>query len=216
MLTHDYAFISNTPDDLHCFQAVLRMAWQGLLAEPLSATEADRMTAFKQGKQTWPFRGMLALADAGASVQNIEDFDPACFLIDPRAEMLRQMHGNAESVDYAIKVADPARELDVIRQLIDHPRVAWTIHPPSVDELLYEVHRPGTAVICNVNYRALAGSDGYSGHFVLVEPGSHSDSLTLQDPGLPPSAGQVVTIEAFTTAWLSPDPGIANIISASV
>src|ERR1035441_10682024 len=98
MLSHTYSFVGNTDDDLHCFQAVIRMAWEGLKGEALTLEEGDRLTDFTPGLQTWPFAGILAFADSGAVVRNVENFDPNRFVVNPASEILRQSGGDEEFV----------------------------------------------------------------------------------------------------------------------
>src|SRR6266849_7594117 len=95
MLEHPINFVGNETDDLHCFQACIRMACQGLSGESLSLEDADRMTGFEPGRQTWPFVGMLSLAEARYDVRSIEDFNPKHFITDPEAE-IRRHAGDAE------------------------------------------------------------------------------------------------------------------------
>jgi hypothetical protein len=214
MLTNPYPFISNSADDLHCFQSTLRMAWEGLFGAPLPASEADRLSNFKEGLQTWPFAGMLALAEEGAHVVNVEDFDPVLFLSDPAAEIRRQGGDDEESVAHIFGVSDVEAELPIVEQCLSHPRVVFERRVPLYEDLVAAASASQTAVICNLNYRVLAGRPGYNGHFVLIEKAT-ADSVLLQDPGLPPLADHEVDAELFEKAWAGSEGAVANLIVAS-
>ena len=190
------------------------MAWEGLFGEPLSADEADSLTQFQPDQQTWPWRGMLALAEKGAQVTNIENIDAETFVDDPAAALLKQLNGDRATVDHILSVADVTRETGVVRDLLRHPSVSLLARTPTPDDLLSEIASPNTAVICNVNYRALVAEEGYNGHFVLVDRVSDGHVI-LQDPGLPPLDSHKVPLPQFVAAWQSPDPGLANILSAA-
>jgi hypothetical protein len=214
MLNYAYTFVPNEADDLHCLQSAIRMVWEGLFGEPLSAAEAELLTNFRAGRQTWPFAAMLALADAGATVTNVEDFDPKLFMTDPAAELRRQSNGNEELVTHILQVSDADSEVEMVKRCLENPRVAFDARSPGFIDLIGAVRAQGTAVICNVNYRALVNQPGYNGHFVLVESADQG-AVVLQDPGLPPLKAHKVEAETFVSAWASPDPGLANMIVCS-
>lgn len=214
MLAHTYHFVPNEPDDLHCYQSALRMVWEALFGTRIGREDAERITNFKSGMQTWPFAGMLALADAGASVVNVEDFDPDLFIADPAAEIRRQSHGDEDVVQHILKVSDAGAEAELVRRCLDHPRIKFEQRRPSLPDLEQAVSTPATAVICNVNYRALVGREGYNGHFVLVDA-VEGGRLRIQDPGLPPLRDHIVNEKTFLSAWGTEDDGLPNMIVCS-
>jgi hypothetical protein len=214
MLNYHYTFVPNETDDLHCLQSTIRMVWEGLFGEPLTLTDAEKLTNFRAGQQTWPFAAMLAMADAGATVTNVEDFDPRLFIRDPAAELRRQCNQNEELVLHILQVSDADAEVQIVKRCLEHPRVEFDARPPSLTDLIEAVSNQGTAVICNVNYRALVNQSGYNGHFVLVESADQR-TVRLQDPGLPPLEAHEVEAATFLNAWTLPDPKLANMIVCS-
>lgn len=211
MLKHDFRFVANESDDEHCFQSSVRMAWEGLRGVSLSREKAEELTGFEPGRQTWPFQGMLALAEAGLVVNSVEDFDPGAFVRNPRTEILRQC-GDPAILEHVDANSDIDSQSELVRQCLAHSRISFETRVPSLENLRQGVERPATAVICNVNYRALAGEDGYNGHFVLVT--SVDDAhVALENPGLPPIQHQVVSHETFVSSWAAPSPSLANFIS---
>lgn len=215
-LRFDYTFVPNDADDLHCLQAVVRMLWQGLFGDELSARNADRVTNFKSGLQTWPFAAMLALADRGTFVSNVEDFDVKQFVADPTAELRRQCRGNEEVVQHILKVSDTQAEIEMARRCLEHPSIRFDQRVPNFDDLARTACSQATGVICNINYRAMVGEPGYNGHFILVDSIGDDDDVRIQDPGLPPLADHVVDKETFVRAWGGPDSGLPNMIVFSV
>lgn len=207
ILKYPARFVPNEVDDLHCFQACVRMAWEGLRGKELPLDEAERMTGFRPGMQTWPFAGMLAFAQAGHMVRSIEDFYPERFVADPIDEIKRQADDD-EVAEHVLSVTTVEREVALVKECLDHPNIRFEPRIPTFDEVREECQQPGTAVICNVNYMALAGRPGYTGHFVLLE--EINGKVKLQNPGLPPLEHQEVSVERFLSAWREPSPTLAN------
>jgi hypothetical protein len=55
-------FFANTPDDTHCFQAVIRGILKYFLPDrKFSWEELDRMSAQKPGMATWPQQMLINL-----------------------------------------------------------------------------------------------------------------------------------------------------------
>jgi hypothetical protein len=214
MLSHAYTFIPNDPDDLHCLQSTVRMGWEGLFGTALSHDEAERVTNFEPGRQTWPFAAMLAVGDAGAYVVNVEDFDTENFIADPATELRRQT-GDEAVVEHILAVSDAGAEVEIVKACLAHPKVRFENRQPGLPDLIAATQAPSTAVICNVNYRALVGRPGYNGHFVLVDSAS-PEAVAFQDPGLPPLKNHKVDAQTFLAAWAPPVSNMANMIACSI
>lgn len=187
------------------------MVWEGLFGRPLGETEAEALTNFRPELQTWPFRGMLALAEAGAEVRNIENFDPQKFIADPFKELLRQSGDDHDTVEHIGSVSDVEAEIPIVEACLRHPRILFECRTPDIAELSRLATAEDTGIICNVNYRTLVGRDGYNGHFVIVDEVTDSD-VRLQDPGLPPLEGHRVSRDTFNQAW----GDLPNIIACSI
>ena len=213
MLTRPITFIPNEPDDLHCLQASVRMAWQGLTGSELSAEEAERLTGFVSAQQSWPFAAMLGLAERGLWIHYVEDFDPHGFTGDPESEIRRQS-GDEEVVRHILEVSDVQQERARVQRCVEHPRITFDRRVPTLDDLGAAVNRQATGIICNVNYKALVGDDGYTGHFVLVDR-IVEEGLRLQNPGLPPIPCQLVDIDRFCGAWKHPKETMGNALIVS-
>lgn len=171
------------------------------------------MTGFVAGQQSWPFAGMLSLAGAGHRVRSIEDFDPRGFIENPAAEIRRQT-GDDGITTHVLEVSDVEQQRKLVEECLASPNIAFDARIPDISDIRTATANPGTAVICNVNYLALAGKPGYNGHFVLIERFSGS-SLRLQNPGLPPLENQDVPLNHFLKAWRGPENSLANLLIAS-
>lgn len=211
MLSHPVTFVPNDEDNLHCFQASVRMAWQGLTGNEIGPAEAEELTGFEPGSQSWSFAGMLALANEGFELRSIEDFSPQRFADDPRSEIVRQT-GDAGIADHIYEVSDVERQKELARECVASSNITFEERIPTYAELREIVAQPSVAVICNVNYRALVGENGYNGHFVLVTS-ADEHSVGLHNPGLPPIESQRVSAERFLSSWSLPNPSMANVLA---
>lgn len=200
-------FCANTPDGKRCYQAVVKMVLQTFRPALDGSWQAlDRITAKLDDGGTWPFAGMVWLADNGFEVRNIELMDNERFAREGRAyldEFFGRHAAEIESqTDYASEQAQARRFVET---------VDCEIRMPGIEDLR-SLLLDGYLAICNVNSRALNGRDGYSGHFVVVK-GFDADALLLHDPGPPPRADRRVALADFDKAWAFPDDKARNLIA---
>lgn len=210
MVTLTHSFVPNSADNLHCLQASFAMAWQRVTGSELAPDEAERMTGFIPGRDTWPHAAMLAAAQAGLAVRYVENFDPEAFVEDADAELMRSLQDRA-FVDEIVATSDIAREQELLRRCLRQPNIEFVINEPSVLDLKALVETPDSAVICNVNSRALDGIAGFRAHFVLVREVNPANAVVIDNPGLPPHPDQHVTPETFSAAWAA-KPGHPNLL----
>lgn len=195
-----YEYVQNKTDDLHCFQSCFRMVWHALTGSPMGSDEADGVTGFVDGENTWAFEGMLHLAHSGLDVKLFEDFDPEGFAADPRAELMRQL-GSAEEVDYEFKTSDVGKQADLVGQCLLEQRIEFVRRAPTIEDLRAEANKVDQAVIAQVNNAPLIGKPGYFGHFVVVKS-VDEDTVLLDNPTASiPMNDQTVAIETFVEAW---------------
>jgi hypothetical protein len=209
MTRFPFAFAPNSPDELHCVQCTFRMAAQALTGELLTMDEVERLTGFEEGRESWPFASMLAFAEMGLTVTNTEAFDPDLFVRDPR-EALWQQLGDEEVVARQFEVSDVYAQVEILKNCLAHPRIEFRNRAPKPSDLQAQLEGDAVLMVM-LNIRALHGREGYAGHNVLVHDGTDS-TLTFEDPGPPPMAGQRVPLEDFVRAWQSPTEGMANIV----
>lgn len=210
MKAYDYSFVANDADDLHCFQAAFSMVWQALTNEPLSTERAEELTGFMVGMQTWPFAGMLAFAERGLYVRNIEDFRPLAFLDDAAGEIRRQVQDD-EVAQFIIDESDLKRERRLVERCLAAERITFDDRLPSFTDIVGATAAPRVIAIANVNHRALVGEDGYYGHFVVIDAAG-DERVIVQDPGPPPRPAMHIATDTFLRAWKSPNPNAANLL----
>ena len=76
MKNYDIPFYSNTEDDTHCFQAVIKMVLKFFWPDKeFTWAELDKITAKVEGLWTWQMAGLLWLDANGFEVKDIEAFD---------------------------------------------------------------------------------------------------------------------------------------------
>lgn len=204
-------FYGNEADDLHCMQASFRMVFEALSQENISLERSEELTGFVHGQQTWPFEAMLSFANAGFKVTNIENVDNALFAKDAEAAMVSQY--GQKVWEHIQKSSDVERAQEKAALCLVNSNIEFQKRVPNIDDirnLIYEKN----FLICNVNYFALLGINKYNGHFVVVEDiDNTSETICIQNPGLPPISNQIVSIDMFKSAWYSPDENAGNIIA---
>ena len=208
MKNYEVPFYSNTVDNTHCFQVVLKMVLKFfLLNREFSWEELDKITAKVDGLWTWPSAGLLWLQNNGFEVIDVEAFDYSIF-VKEKGKYLIDMFGR-EVGESQIKFSELDQEVTYAKELMEkvHPEV----RVPRFEEIR-EFLNNGYLVVCNINACALYDKNGYSGHFVLVK-GTSDDTVILHDPGLPPNKDKEVNLSVFERAWAYPDKNAKNIIA---
>ncbi len=193
-----------------CVQAAFRMiveAYQG--ADPGEAL-ADAVTGYVEGRGTWQFRMMLALADLGLHVIDHENFDFRKFVTDP-ADAIQAQTQDEHVTQLVLAETDLAAETLAARHCIESPRIELIQAVPTFDDVMAQIAL-GRIVICNVNLQVLEGKPEREGHILLVVDGN--DTVVMaHDPGPHGSLGRKFSRDLFQKAWASPSPAMANYIS---
>lgn len=192
-------FYSNTPDNMHCLQAVIRMVLKYFLSErEFSWKQLDKMTAKKKDRWTWSMWVMLNLKKMGFDIVNMEDFDYERFSKEG-GKYLIEKYGR-EVGEAQIKNSDIPQEMKIAKEFVKVFGSKFRI--PSLGDIR-KLLGQGYLVVCNVNFFALDGKKGYAGHSVLVSD-SDGKNIFLHDPGLPPKKNKKVPVRRFMKAWAYP------------
>lgn len=201
-------FMPNSQDDEHCLHA---SAWMVLsqFGIKVNMKDLEVATQYRPGNPTWPFGIMEFMGRHGLSVRSIEQFDPVAFVHDPVQAIYDQV-GDDEIAARNVAISDLEYEVRMVEQCMANPRVEFEVRLPSIDDIRTGLVQ-GAFAICNVNSRALAGLDGYVGHFVVVDR-VDDGTLQLQNPGLPPVRDQLVTSTVFEHSWKFPSNEMANVL----
>jgi len=201
-------FYANTPDNTHCFQAVLKMAskyfWPG---EDYSWEELEKITAKKDGLWTWPMSGLFWLSKRGVELVCVEMFDYEKF-IQLKGRYLLEEYG--EEVGKAqIENSDIEQEIEVAEEFVKMVTIKKDI--PEIDDLK-DFLTQDYLLICNVNSNKLNNRDGYTGHFILIK-GFDDDNFYIHNPGLPAAENQSVGYSLFEKAWAYPNDKAKNVFA---
>lgn len=188
------------------------MAYEAQTGIRLNMAEAERLTGYVAGRATWSYAAMLALADAGLNVTQIEATSPEAFVVDPVQEV-RRLYGDVEAERWVLRHDALALEVERVRRCRQDPRVRFEVREPTLDDLRAGL-AAGASVIVSLNHNRLVASDGYTPHFVLVTD-LDAQQVILDNPGPPACEGQVVGIERFLAAWHSPNAIAANALLVS-
>jgi hypothetical protein len=174
------------------------------------AAAADALTGYVEGRGTWQFKMLLALADMQLNVINHELFDFERFTSDPVGAIRAQVKD--ELVTQGIlQETDIDAEVAAVRQCLKNPKIKLINQTPSVDDLCQQIEL-GRHVVCNVNLQVLKSKPKREGHVMLIE---HIDGneVIAHDPGPEGGLGCRFERDLFMQAWMSPSAALANYIS---
>lgn len=199
-------FYSNTPDNIHCVQASMKMVQEYFQPElKLSFDEWDKITCHKPGLWTWTMAGLMWFKKKGYEVIDIEYFDYKRFSEEGEKYILD--FAGEEVGMTQIKYSDIPQEIEISKDFVKEVRPEVRI--PTLKDVRSFL-KDGFLVICAVNAHALYKEAGYSGHVVVVK-GCTDSSLILHDPGLPPNEDFEVSDNVFFSAWAYPDEKAPNL-----
>jgi hypothetical protein len=159
---------------------------------------AEEMTGYVEGRGTWQFDMLLALAEAGLTVRDVEELDVDLFLRDPETAIRQQVEDPEVATAY-IADTDLEREAAALEQCLADPRIVFECRAPSLAEASKALTASGL-LLCHVNSNLLAGRPGHTGHMVVVEE-VDEDGVLLHDPGPPSRWARRVLPQLFEEAW---------------
>lgn len=201
-------FYGNTPDDTHCFQAVIRMVLKYYFpAKDYSWKKLDKITAKAAGLGTWPMAGFLWLIEKGLEIKLFAIFDYQEF-VDKGEQYLLEFYG--KQVGKAqIENSNISQERKFAREFLTKAKIGKRL--PTIEDIKSFLKKD-YLVCCNINSKLLNNETGYSGHFILIF-GFADKHLYLHDPGLPPLENRKITFAQFEKAWAYPNENVKNIVT---
>lgn len=195
---------------LRCTQASMIMAIKTTLGREISMEEAERLSGYIEGRETWPYQMMLSLADLGLHVTSIETLNPEALVADFEREERRVLGDNEEVIQYILSITDIPAETKRIKTFIDHPNASFEVRAPTVDDL-HVALKGGALPLVSLDYGVLHQTgEGYEGHMVVVS-GVGPDYVEVFDPG-PPGDIWNVPIGRFQAALDSPTEGTGAMV----
>jgi hypothetical protein len=193
-----------------CVQAAFRMVVETLVGIDPGQERADVLTGYVEGRGTWQFRMLLALADLQLHVVDHELFDFRKFTIDPAGAIEDQVKED-HIAKLILAETDVAAEVDAVKRCLLNPNIELVNSRPSFEDLCEQVSL-GRLVMCNVNLQVLEGKAEREGHILLVE--RVEDNLVVaHDPGPHGGLARRFDRNLFLRAWRSPSDAMANYIS---
>ncbi len=190
-------FFKNKKDNLHCFQASLKMALA--VYEPhktYSFTQLDTITGFRSNKMTWDTQALLWLAKKGFQIKKYSTFEYASFvrrgasylkaLWRPDVYKIQRSHSNLRAEQQRAKL------------LIQTPVIALV--PKSATLSVIERHlQKGWVPLMHVDVSLFDKTKDYSPHTILITS-VRKNTVTFHDPGLPPEMSRTVPSRKFARA----------------
>jgi hypothetical protein len=193
-----------------CVQAAFRMIVDAFVGADPGEARTDILTGYVEGRGTWQFKMLLALADLQLNVIDHELFDFEKFTIDPAGAIMDQVQDD-HVAQLILAETDITAETEAVRQCLISPNIQLIKSTPTVDDLCQQLAL-GRLVICNVNLQVLEDRPERAGHILLVER-IEDEWVIAHDPG--PNGGLMRKFERdlFLRAWRSPSVEMANYIS---
>ena len=192
-------FYKNTVDDVHCFQAGLRMVLAYFFPNrQYSYKRLDKITGHKMGKWTWNGKTMLCLAKQGFKVSYISPFSYEKFA--QKGENYLKNFWSKEVFTRQQEMSDLKYERQIAKQIFNKIKQIKT-NPKLSHIKNYFSDR--CVLLVAVNANTLDKKGGYNGHSVVITDYNEKKKIvTFHDPGLPPHKGRAVSAGLFQKAML--------------
>lgn len=202
MVNHikDVPFFGNTRDNIHCYQASMRMVLKYFLPKKnFTWKELERLSAKKEGKWTWPTQMLINLQKMGFDVVVIDAFDFDQFI--KKGEKFFFDVWSKEMAEAQIKNSDVEHERKLFKEFKKHITVKK--RKATLGDIR-NLLKKGYLVEAGVNSAALNERKGYAGHSVLIYK-IDAKNVYLHDPGLPPLPNRKISRNVFKKALKGSD-----------
>lgn len=208
MIIQNIPFFSNTPDDTHCFQAVLKMVLKYFQPDrDYSFEELDKFSDKVPNMWTWATRTLINMQKMGFDLINMESFDYLAFSKNGK-NYIENKFGQEMAIAQE-------QNSNLQKEMIDASEFVKVFGNnfilPEIEDIKNYIDQ-GYVIGCNVNIEKLNKNSGYAGHFILVF-GYDDNNLYLHDPGHPPYPDRKVSFNEFTHAWAYPNHDNQNLVA---
>ena len=167
----------NLKDNLHCFQAVLKMVLD-FFDNKYSFKKLDKITGFKKDKWTWSTKGLIYLSKK-YKIIDISNFDFKRFAHE--GEKYLKWYYTPSAYKEQSKYSDFIEEQKLIKKLIKSKVKLIEKERVRVSDI--EGHED-YLVIAFINDKILDGLKGYNNHSVVITKISDK-CVYYNNPGLP-------------------------------
>jgi hypothetical protein len=188
-------FYRNLKDDLHCFQAALKIVLSKYYPKKeFSYAYIDRVTGFKKGEFTQDIKGLLWLAKKGFEIVRVSDFDDRRFVRE--GEKYLKWYWKPEIYRRQKESTDFSKMRSLTRELMPHAKLFVQLPKANdIDELMEH----GYTVMAHVNPRELNRKNADIIHTVVIVKSS-KNFFTIHNPGLPPESNKRVSRKKLAKA----------------
>jgi hypothetical protein len=181
-------FYKNLKDDLHCFQAALKIVLSKYYPrKEYSYTYIDRVTGFKKGQFTQDTKGLLWLAKKGFEIVRVSDFNDRKFVQE--GEKYLKHYWKPEIYERNKETTNFVEMRELTKDLLPYTESFVQIpKAEDIDELLAY----GYTVIAHINPKVLNRMNADIIHTVVVLESS-GGSFYIHNPGLPPEPNKRIS-----------------------
>lgn len=203
-------FYSNLKDNNHCLQACLKMVLKYYFPNKnYSFGKLDKMTMHVKGMWTWQGASLLALADMGFEIVNIENLDYKKF--SKRGENYLKEIWSQEVFETQKKYSDLNQEQKIAGEMAESKKIKLINR--DVDFLDLENYiQKDYLVLVSVNPCVFENKKCYWSHIVLVT-NINEKWVTFHDVGLPAIENRKVSRKKFEKAMIKPWKHDTNLIA---
>lgn len=187
-------FYKNTKDDLHCFQAALRMVLKYWLpSQSFNYKKLDKISGHLPNKWTWDTRTLEWLAKAGFQVIKISNFDYKSFAL--RGKKYLKDFWRKDIYETQEEMSDLDREHSIIKKVVYGKNIKFINKTAGLKEIDFYFKNNYT-IIASINARVLDNKSGYTNHsVVIVKVNKHH--IFFHDPGIPPHENRKISRKKF-------------------
>jgi len=180
MIKLDIPFHPNAKDNIHCFQASLRMVLAYFEPDTkYSYAEIDQVTGFRRGYLTWTTLAILWLASKGYRVKDISTFD--CEEFAKHGKMYLKKYWRPDVYAVQNSQSDLVKEQRSTKRALYTKGIEMIKQKPTVTML--EKHlMSGWLAIANIDISRFNNTKHYSAHSIVVTAITPS-SVAFHDPG---------------------------------
>jgi len=188
-------FYPNLKDDLHCFQASLKMALSVLApSTQYSYATLDSITGHKRGRVTWDIKTLLWLAEHGFYVKKVSILDYRAFT--KLGARYLKYYWRPDVYEFQKSFSDLHRERWRVEKLVKTKNVELINKRPTLAML--EKHlASGWLAIIHIDVSRFDRTKKYSPHSIIITA-INSASVFFHDPGFPAEINRRVGRKRFS------------------